>query len=233
MDCMRINCAHDHAATPGRRMIETPAPAARRASGRRCRVLMDLARAEVAHRAGRARTSRRSSSWRPRAIAFGRVTRAGADLAAPADGRVRQPEPARPTVRSPSNAALARRARPGGRAPTSPDARAHGCGPSRVTGDRRTGVPLRRGGRRPPTSTPETVLQLHRHGRVNSHGRRVPRRRLLRARSGYLAAAPRATCSRLTRSLASRARPPVTDQEGRVHRARRRSAVRCRRCSPT
>ena len=83
MDCMRINCAHDHPEVWGR-MIEH-LRRARRESGRRCRVLMDLGGPETAHRARGAR--RPGPQVAPPARPLREGDRARPDLAPPARAR--------------------------------------------------------------------------------------------------------------------------------------------------
>jgi pyruvate kinase len=70
MDCMRINCAHDHPDVWAR-MIEH-LRRARRESGRRCRVLMDLGGPKL--RTGPVEPDVPVLKWRPRRDRFGRVT---------------------------------------------------------------------------------------------------------------------------------------------------------------
>ena len=70
MDCMRINCAHDHPDVWAR-MIEH-LRRARRESGRRCRVLMDLGGPKL--RTGPVEPDGPVLKWRPRRDRFGRVT---------------------------------------------------------------------------------------------------------------------------------------------------------------
>ena len=72
MDCMRINCAHDGVAT-WRRMIEH-LDRARRALGRPCRIVMDLAGPKL--RTGPIEPGPAVVRVRPRRNAFGRVTAA-------------------------------------------------------------------------------------------------------------------------------------------------------------
>ena len=71
MDCMRINCAHDDEAAWGR-MIEH-LRRAEQATGRKCRVLMDLAGPKL--RTGPLEPGPAVVKVRPTRDAFGRVTR--------------------------------------------------------------------------------------------------------------------------------------------------------------
>jgi pyruvate kinase len=204
MDCMRINCAHDHPDVWGR-MIEH-LRRARRESGRRCRVLMDLGGPKL--RTGPVEPDVPVLKWRPRRDRFGRVT-APARIWLHPPGREQQTD-------GEADGSIAVEARwlaglrPGDRLDFTDSREASRClqitgasGPCRWAETEQTAY-----------VTPETVLHLHRHGREGKGAARRCRVGGILAPEGYLLLR-RGDVLRLTRSLRPGKNASI-DPEGRV-----------------
>ncbi len=204
MDCMRINCAHDHPDVWAR-MIEH-LRRARRESGRRCRVLMDLGGPKL--RTGPVEPDVPVLKWHPRRDRFGRVT-APARIWLHPPGREQQHD-------GEADGSIAVEARwlaglrPGDGLDFIDARDAVRC--LRVTG---TAGPCRWAETvQTAYVTPETVLQLHRHGGGRKGAARPCRIGGLLAPEGYLLLR-RGDTLRLTRSLRP-GKNATVDPEGRV-----------------
>ncbi|MHB8835812.1 MAG: pyruvate kinase [Candidatus Methylomirabilia bacterium] len=204
MDCMRINCAHDHPEVWGR-MIEH-LRRARRESGRRCRVLMDLGGPKL--RTGPVEPDVPVLKWRPQRDRFGRVT-APARIWLHPPGREQQPD-------GEADGSIAVEAtwlaglHPGDGLDFT-DAR-DALRMLRITG---TAGPCRWAETvQTAYVTPETVLHLHQHGRRGKGAARRCRVGGILAPEGYLLLR-RGDVLRLTRSLQP-GKNAAFDQEGRV-----------------
>jgi pyruvate kinase len=204
MDCMRINCAHDHPDVWGR-MIEH-LRRARRESGRRCRVLMDLGGPKL--RTGPVEPDVPVLKWRPRRDRFGRVT-APARIWLHPPGREQKPDgEADGSIAVDARWLAGLRPGDGLEFTDARDAvrnlRVTGAaGPCRWAETVQTAY-----------VTPETVLQLHRHGGRGKGAARRCRVGGILAPEGYLLLR-RGDVLRLTRSLRP-GKNAVTDQNGRV-----------------